>query len=64
MKTKQYPVDSLVAFQDNLETEKSDSYLIQADYVRPIGDAQFEFGFRGDYSDQTEGFLVQRQNLK
>ena len=57
------PVDSLVAFQDNLETEKRDSYLIQADYVRPIGDAQFEFGFRGDYSDQTEGFLVQRQNL-
>jgi len=57
------PIDSLVAFQDNLETEKRDSYLIQADYVKPMGDAQFEFGFRGDYSDQTEGFLVQRQNL-
>lgn len=54
------PVDSLVAFQDNLETEKRDSYLIQADYVRPMGDAQFEFGFRGDYSDQSQGFLVNR----
>lgn len=52
------PVDTLVAFQDNLETEKRDSYLIQADYVRPMGDAQFEFGFRGDYSDQSQGFLV------
>lgn len=58
------PVDSLVAFQDNLETEKSDSFLIQADYVRPMGEAQFEFGFRGDYSDETQGFLVQRQNLE
>lgn len=57
------PVDSLVAFQDNLETEKRSSYLIQADYVRPMGDAQFEFGFRGDYSDQNQGFLVQRENL-
>ncbi|QTY27233.1 TonB-dependent receptor domain-containing protein [Flavobacterium sp. CS20] len=57
------PVDSLVAFQDNLETEKRDSYLIQADYVRPMGNAQFEFGFRGDYSDQTQSFLVQKQNL-
>ena len=58
------PEESLVAFQDNLETEKRDSYLIQADYVKPMGDAQFEFGFRGDYSDQTQGFLVQRQNLE
>ena len=58
------PSDSLVAFQDNLETEKRDSYLIQADYVKPMGDAQFEAGFRGDYSDQTQGFLVQRQNLE
>jgi outer membrane receptor protein involved in Fe transport len=58
------PSDSLVAFQDNLETEKRDSYLIQADYVKPMGDAQFEAGFRGDYSNQTQGFLVQRQNLE
>jgi outer membrane receptor protein involved in Fe transport len=58
------PSDSLVAFQDNLETEKRDSYLIQADYVKPMGDAQFEAGFRGDYSDQSQGFLVQRQNLE
>nr|WP_257984621.1 TonB-dependent receptor [Psychroflexus sp. MES1-P1E] len=58
------PSDSLVALQDNLETEKRNSYLIQADYVKPMGDAQFEVGFRGDYTDQTQGFLVQRQNLE
>jgi outer membrane receptor protein involved in Fe transport len=58
------PSDSLVALQDNLETEKRNSYLLQADYVKPMGDAQFEVGFRGDYTDQTQGFLVQRQNLE
>lgn len=57
------PVDSLVAFQDNLETEFEEGFLIQADYVLPLGDAQFEAGFRGDYEDQSQGFLVQRQNL-
>jgi hypothetical protein len=52
--------NDIVAFQDNFESEKEDSYLIQADYVRPIGDAQFEAGFRGDYSNQNEVFLVER----
>jgi outer membrane receptor protein involved in Fe transport len=54
------PVDSVVAFQDVLETEFEESFLIQADYVRPTGDAQFEAGFRGDYSDQSQRFLVER----
>jgi hypothetical protein len=52
--------NDIVAFQDNFESEKEDSYLIQADYVRPIGDAQFEAGFRGDYSNQNEVFRVER----
>ncbi|MFD0932895.1 TonB-dependent receptor domain-containing protein [Psychroflexus salinarum] len=50
--------------QDILETEDEKSYLVQADYVRPMGDAQFEAGFRGDYSDQTQGFLVERFNFE
>ncbi|WP_245539754.1 TonB-dependent receptor domain-containing protein [Psychroflexus tropicus] len=56
------PVDSVVAFQDVLETEFEESFLIQADYVRPMGDAQFEAGFRGDYSDQSQRFLVESLN--
>lgn len=58
------PDNSLVAFQEVFESRESESFLIQADYVKPMGDAQFEAGFRGDYTDQTEGFLVQRQNLQ
>jgi len=54
------PVDSVVAFQDVLETEFRESFLVQADYVLPFGDAQFEAGFRGDYSDQNQRFLVDR----
>lgn len=57
------PSSAAVAYQEVLETEDESSYLIQADYVKPIGDAQFEAGFRGDYSDQTQGFLVSRRNL-
>lgn len=52
-----------VAFQDNFESEVEDSYLIQADYVRPMGEAQFEAGFRGDYSDQSQSFLVERRDV-
>ena len=50
-----------VAGQEVTETEDEDSFLIQADYVLPIGDSQFEAGFRGDYSDSTEDFLVLRR---
>ncbi|MFN2262338.1 MAG: TonB-dependent receptor domain-containing protein [Psychroflexus sp.] len=50
-----------VAGQEVTETEDEDSFLIQADYVLPIGDSQFEAGFRGDYSDSTEDFLVLRK---
>jgi len=57
------PIDALVASQEVLETEEEESYLIQADYVKPMGEAQFEAGFRGDYSDSFEDFLVSRQNL-
>ncbi|MFO7702195.1 MAG: TonB-dependent receptor [Psychroflexus maritimus] len=55
------PTTDFVARQDVFETEDEDSFLFQADYVLPMGDAQFEAGFRGDYSDSKEGFLVNRK---
>ncbi|MGM0635034.1 MAG: TonB-dependent receptor domain-containing protein [Bacteroidota bacterium] len=57
------PEDELVALQEVLEAQDENSFLIQADYVKPMGDARFEAGFRGDYSDSYEEFLVYRQNL-
>ena len=61
---REVTTDSIVALQDVFETRDSESFLIQADYVLPIGDTQFEAGFRGEYSDQTEDFLVNQLNTQ
>ncbi|WP_229731901.1 TonB-dependent receptor domain-containing protein [Psychroflexus planctonicus] len=55
------PTPDFVARQNVFEAEDEDSFLFQADYVLPMGDAQFEAGFRGDYSDTSQDFLVQRK---
>ena len=55
------PSTDFVARQNVFETEDEKSFLIQADYVLPIGETQFEAGFRGDYSDAKQGFLVNRK---
>ncbi|MCF7569087.1 TonB-dependent receptor [Sabulilitoribacter arenilitoris] len=58
--------------QDGIDTEiaftpeEESKILIQTDYVLPIGEnQQFEFGFRGDYSDTTTDYSVEifNQNL-
>lgn len=59
-----FPFEELVARQNVIEGEDETSYLFQADYVLPIGDAQFEAGFRGDYSDSDQDFFVERENLE
>jgi outer membrane receptor protein involved in Fe transport len=58
------PTNEFVARQNVTETEDENSFLIQADYVLPIGESQFEAGFRGDYSDSREGFLVNRKETE
>jgi len=40
-----------------LETEDQTEYLLQADYVRPIGDAQFEAGFRINLENNVQPFF-------
>lgn len=57
------PFDELVARQNVLEAEDEISFLFQADYVLPMGEAQFEAGFRGDYSNSNQDFFVERENL-
>ncbi len=39
-----------------------DNFLIQADYVLPIGDKQFEAGYRGDFSDSKTDYQVDEQD--
>ena len=44
------------------ENEEQNEYLIQADYVLPIGDSQFEAGFRGDYEETITDFKLDTLN--
>lgn len=68
------PSDSLIALENIYEKQKQDDILAQIDYVLPMGDAQFEAGYRGtfekeinDYQldtlDQGTGNFITNQNL-
>ncbi|UNY97993.1 TonB-dependent receptor [Zhouia spongiae] len=50
-----FPNNTLIASENIYELETQKDYLIQADYVLPMGDAQFEAGYRGDFEkEKTE----------
>lgn len=69
-----FPQDDLLALENVLEAEDQNEFLLQADYVRPMEDAQFEAGFRSnlqreitdyrlDSLDQASGELVVNEAL-
>ncbi len=69
-----FPNDNLVALEQVLQKEKQSEFLVQGDYVLPVGDSQFEAGFRIDMEetmtdyrldslDQASGQFVVNQNL-
>ncbi|MDF4222823.1 TonB-dependent receptor [Maribacter sp. M208] len=47
------PNDDLIVLENVFEKETQNEYLVQADYVLPMGDAQFEAGYRGTF-EKTE----------
>ena len=54
------------AFQREKVTteEERKEYLIQADYVLPLGeDSRFEAGFRGNYENETTDYVLEQENL-
>lgn len=68
------PIQDLIVLENVFENEIENEYLIQADYVLPMGDAQFEAGYRGtleeeitdyrlDSLDQASGQFVLNENL-
>jgi outer membrane receptor protein involved in Fe transport len=56
------PNDSLIAKDDIVEDNDEREILIQADYVRPMGEAQFEAGFRGNYENEITDFRLKTLN--
>ena len=57
-----FPDNSLLARENVLEKEEENEFLIQADYVLPIGDSQFEAGYRGNYERSANTFQLDTLN--
>ena len=56
------PDENLIAQDDIVEKQDESDILIQADYVRPMGEAQFEAGFRGSYENEETDFRLETLN--
>jgi len=47
-----------------LQLENQNEYLLQADYVLPIGDdARFEAGYRGNFQNNVTDYLLEQENV-
>jgi len=52
------PTDSLIALENIYEKQKQDDILAQIDYVLPMGDAQFEAGYRGTFEKEVNDYQL------
>jgi len=57
-----FPDNALLAQEKVEEGEIQNEYLIQADYVLPIGDKQFEAGYRGNFEGEITSFRLDTLN--
>jgi outer membrane receptor protein involved in Fe transport len=53
--------DQFIPNESVIERENQTEYLLQADYVRPMGDAQFEAGFRINLENNKQPFFREFQ---
>ena len=56
------PDNLLLARENVFETETQNEFLLQADYVLPLGDAQFEAGYRGNFEDELTDYRLDTLN--
>ena len=54
-----FPTDSLIDREIIQENEKQNELLVQADYVLPMGDAQFEAGFRSNLESTENDYFLE-----
>ena len=57
-----FPNNDLLALENIIEKQIEDKYLIQADYVLPMGEAQFEAGYRGTFERNENYFRLDTLN--
>ncbi|WP_289064116.1 TonB-dependent receptor [uncultured Zobellia sp.] len=53
-----FPNTSLNTLESVYQNEIDDEYLVQADYVLPMGDAQFEVGYRGTFEREITDYKL------
>ncbi|WP_339705690.1 outer membrane beta-barrel family protein [uncultured Kriegella sp.] len=53
-----FPNTQLIVLEDVYQNEVQDEFLIQADYVLPMEDAQFEAGYRGNFENQVTDYKL------
>lgn len=58
-----FPDSELLARENIFETQLQNEFLLQADYVLPIGDAQFEAGYRGNFEESSNDYQLDQLNL-
>lgn len=56
------PSDSLLARENIYEIQTQDDILAQIDYVLPMGDAQFEAGYRGNFEKEINDYQLDTLN--
>ncbi|WP_282113364.1 TonB-dependent receptor domain-containing protein [Maribacter stanieri] len=56
------PNENLIVLENVFETELQNEYLVQADYVLPMGDAQFEIGYRGTFEEEVTDYRLDSLN--
>src|SRR5690606_35294168 len=56
------PSDLLLARENVYEIQKQHDYLAQIDYVLPMGDAQFEAGYRGNFERESNDYQLDTLN--
>jgi len=50
--------------EQEITTEKQKEYLIQADYVLPLGeDSRFEAGYRGNFENEITDYRLEQENI-
>ncbi|WP_271785168.1 TonB-dependent receptor domain-containing protein [Aquimarina algiphila] len=57
------PDNQLLSEEAVFETETQNEFLLQTDYVLPIGDKQFEAGYRGDFEKEVTVYQLDTLNL-
>ncbi|TLP77610.1 TonB-dependent receptor domain-containing protein [Maribacter sp. ACAM166] len=57
-----FPDTDLIVLENVFENESQNEYLAQIDYVLPMGDAQFEAGYRGTFKEELTNYQLDSLN--